>query len=126
MKWHDSVSGRVFWEPPGGGIEEGESPREAAIRELREETGLAVAMPEGFSTVERDYDWLGKHYHHLEAFFWTSTETVAVALTQPTPSELATFVEMRFVSLGEIAELREPLEPPTLERLLREDRRFPS
>jgi 8-oxo-dGTP pyrophosphatase MutT (NUDIX family) len=30
------------WFPPGGHIEPGESPKEAAIREMREETGLVV------------------------------------------------------------------------------------
>jgi 8-oxo-dGTP diphosphatase len=39
---HRSVGFKV-WEFPGGGIEFGESPEEAAIREAREETGLSVA-----------------------------------------------------------------------------------
>ena len=32
--------GRYFYSLPGGGIEEGESPEETALRELKEECGL--------------------------------------------------------------------------------------
>jgi 8-oxo-dGTP diphosphatase len=32
------------WTVPGGGVEEGESPEEAAVREVREETGYEVEL----------------------------------------------------------------------------------
>jgi 8-oxo-dGTP diphosphatase len=36
------------WEMPGGRIEPGEGPREAALREFREETGLEAELVAGF------------------------------------------------------------------------------
>lgn len=37
-----TADGRVFWCPPGGGLEQGETHEEAAVREVREETGWSV------------------------------------------------------------------------------------
>ncbi|MBX3015756.1 MAG: NUDIX hydrolase [Caldilineaceae bacterium] len=38
--------GTIHWTFPGGGIEPGETPRDAAIREVAEETGLVVILHE--------------------------------------------------------------------------------
>lgn len=37
---HRKNKGRVYWVFPGGGVEDGETPKEAVVREIREELSL--------------------------------------------------------------------------------------
>ena len=56
------------WQMPQGGIDEGETPREAALRELREETGIP---PEKAEVLRESREWL--HYdlpRHLVPRVW--------------------------------------------------------
>ena len=43
------------WEFPGGKIEEGETPKDAIIREIKEELNIKISVQEKIDTVEYDY-----------------------------------------------------------------------
>lgn len=44
---------RDAWQMPQGGIDPGESPKSAALRELREETGVVQSLVEPVSSIDR-------------------------------------------------------------------------
>ena len=63
IRYREPVTGRVFLGPPGGEIEEGESPERAAEREVLEETGYrALLLPEPRFSSRYAFDWAGKTY----------------------------------------------------------------
>ncbi len=61
--------GRPFWNFPGGKVEPGESPIEAARRELKEEIGLDVDVA--------DLQWLNEGNYTIAGILWTGSWYVA-------------------------------------------------
>ncbi|MDY6766397.1 MAG: NUDIX domain-containing protein, partial [Candidatus Nanohaloarchaea archaeon] len=51
-----------YWELPGGKVEEGEMPREAAQREATEEIGCEVAVRSSVGRLDLDFEHDGKEY----------------------------------------------------------------
>jgi 8-oxo-dGTP pyrophosphatase MutT (NUDIX family)/GNAT superfamily N-acetyltransferase len=131
MHWRDPVDGHQLWEPPGGGIEPGESAHDAVLREWHEETGLAfpeiVGPP---TTVARDVFWADGRIITEEIFFRArlGSESSAPSLepTGLTSGEQVSYLGHTWADRSALV-LRsvdgDPLEPdlaPVLDRLARD------
>jgi 8-oxo-dGTP pyrophosphatase MutT (NUDIX family) len=82
VKLRDPVSTVEFWVPPGGKIEEGESPVQAAVRETLEETGIRVIPTEDPEHVlVCPFRWAGEDYLSTTHYITVRLAEAETALT---------------------------------------------
>jgi 8-oxo-dGTP pyrophosphatase MutT (NUDIX family) len=111
------------WITPGGGIDSGETPLEAAIRELREETGLVVdgtQLGDLVDSVSGYWDWPdGQRFHsYVDHFFRLDVSEFELDTSGWTESEHHDVIDMRWWSVTELRNENPVVGPPGLIDLL--------
>jgi 8-oxo-dGTP pyrophosphatase MutT (NUDIX family) len=87
------------WTMPGGALEPGETAEQAALRELREETGIGSAeLSPCVWTRPHRFEWGGRAYEQQERFFVARGENPTITLDGCGAEELAFLTEWRWWS----------------------------
>lgn len=92
----------IFWAPPGGGMNFGESVEECLIREIKEETGLDIAIRK-FLFV---HEFLSPPLHAIELFFEVDPLIKSMLTTGKDPEmnpDKQIIQEVKFMPFSEIS-----------------------
>ncbi|WRZ50305.1 bifunctional GNAT family N-acetyltransferase/NUDIX hydrolase [Streptomyces sp. NBC_01314] len=121
FKYHNAEVG-VHWALPGGGLEADETPRQGALRELREETGWTDVEPGAFlCTWDHDFtraDIPVRQHDHMYVARGPRREPVGGLLAAARAKE--GILAWRWWTRQELKEAQGSVWPPELPRLLTE------
>jgi 8-oxo-dGTP pyrophosphatase MutT (NUDIX family) len=113
-------SGGTFWATPGGGVEDGESFEEAAIREAAEELGAAVTIVRTLGDRLVDIPHRERTVHQLERYFQVKLEYVDPAADLSSEHRREGILQSRWWTLDEILSTTETVFPELLVKWLSE------
>jgi putative (di)nucleoside polyphosphate hydrolase len=131
----EHVDATHVWQMPQGGIDDGEDPFPAALRELHEETNIRSVEKLGEIADWLFYDlppdivgqaWKGRYRGQRQKWFclrFTGDET-EIDIHHPAGSHKPEFVEWRWEPVGNLPNLIIPFKRPVYERVVEEFRRL--
>ena len=115
-----ALAGQTYWATPGGGVEAGETLTEAAIRELRGETGFVVPQV-GDVVGDRSFKVQlpgGEYVIAKETYFVVRTPRIELSRDGWTSLENEVMAEHRWWSFDELLVTEDKVFPVTLLRML--------
>jgi putative (di)nucleoside polyphosphate hydrolase len=131
----EHVDNTHVWQMPQGGIDRGEDPWPAALRELREETNISTVTRLGEIAEWLSYDiprtlvgeaWNGKYRGQTQKWYalrFTGRES-EIDIEHPDGGHDPEFVEWRWEPLANLPALVVPFKRPIYERVVKEFMKF--
>lgn len=110
-----------YWFTIGGGLDDGEGTAQAALRELREEAGIAAAADDLVGPVWQrttEFSFGGTRYRQHEEYYVLRVSQLEVSLAGLDDVERDTVTGYRWWSSQELAATTEPVFPAELPELL--------
>ena len=115
-----ALAGRNYWATPGGGLEDGETFQVAAIRELREETGIQVDTVIG-PVAYRRFSMLlpsGETVFAVEQYFVVWAESLTLSRSEWTLHEVQVMADHHWWSADQLRSTGETIWPEGLVEML--------
>lgn len=111
-----ALAGQDYWATPGGGVEDDETFHDAAIRELREETGL-IREALGEPLANREFSLQlpdGEYVSSFEQYYLVTSDGVALSRLEWTPQEAEVIADHRWWSRDELRQTTDVVWPENL------------